>query len=244
MELGSTTFTRNRGRGCRSTRQLFACVGSSSQATGSARVELGKTKVACTVYGPSSSSRDMDEFSEVCKIVCDFKYAPFACPGDRRKRGRGLDEDELSSVVEQAVRSSVCTELYPKSVINIYILILEDQGNALGAAITAVSMALSQAGILCVDMVVASSVGKIEHTAGIDLIVDPDREEQSRCNASSFIAYMPNLQKITSIISEGKLEPKETIDMLDLGVLSCVDLHAQAKSFLLSGAPPPTQKVE
>ena len=108
----------------------------------------------------------------------------------------------------------------------------------IGAAITAVSMALAQAGILCLDLVVASSVCKIKHTAGVDLIVDPNREEQSQCSASSFIAYMPNIQKITSVISEGKLDSAETIKMLDFGVVSCKDLHAQAKSFLLSGAPP------
>ena len=49
---------------------------------------------------------------------------------------------------------------------------------------------------------------------------------------------MPNVQKITSVISEGELDSTETIKMLDFGVVSCKDLHAQAKLFLLSGAPP------
>jgi exosome complex component MTR3 len=236
-KMATTEYARDDGRELGATRPLLASVGFSSQATGSARVEIGKTKVACAVYGPSSSSRDMDEFSELCKIVCDFKYAPFACKGERRKRGRGLDEDELSSVVEQAVRSSVCTELYPKSVINIYILVLEDEGNAVGAAITAASMAIAQARISCVDMVVASSVCKIEGSTSAGLVADPSSEERRVCNATTFVAYMPNVEKITSMISQGKLSSKETVNMLNLGVSSCKDLHAQARSFLLASAP-------
>lgn len=48
-------------------------------------------------------------------------------------------------------------EKFPKSVIEINVLILEADGGALSAAITAGSLALADAGILCYDVVASCS---------------------------------------------------------------------------------------
>lgn len=48
-------------------------------------------------------------------------------------------------------------EKFPKSVIEINILVLEADGGVLSAAITAGSLALADAGILCYDLVACSS---------------------------------------------------------------------------------------
>lgn len=221
-EVGATSLGR--------TRVVDGEVGFSSQATGSARVIFGNTKVVCTVYGPSSSSRDMEEFSEICKIACDFKFAPFACTGERRRRGRGDDEVEFSSVVEQALFASVRTDLYPKSVLNVYVLVLEDDGNVVGAAITAASLAIAQAGIVCNDLVVASTLCLLED--GTEA-VDPTSLEMENAQCSILVGYMPNLEKITAMQCSGRASNAEMAKLIDLCIERCRKLHASTRTILL-----------
>ena len=40
----------------------------------------------------------------------------------------------VQCLLEQALIASVCLEKYPKSVLNVYVVILQNDGNALGAA--------------------------------------------------------------------------------------------------------------
>ena len=125
------------------------------QASSSSLFQLNyATKISCAIYGPRTNVKDLNEFSEKCRVVCDVKYAPFANRGERRGRGgRGADEEEISQLLEQALMASVCLEKYPKCVINVYVIVLENDGNVLGAAITASSLTLAIAGIECHDLV-------------------------------------------------------------------------------------------
>ena len=61
-------------------------------------------------------------------------------------------------MIEQTFTGAVLLERYPKSVIDIYVIVLEDDGGAVGAAITATSLALANAGIEMLDLVGCCSV--------------------------------------------------------------------------------------
>lgn len=89
--------------------------------------------------------------------MCDLKFAPFA-QDLRRERRQGLDEKQLAILVRQAVTPSIRLDLYPKSVIDINVMVLESGGGALGAAITSASLALADAGIELFDLMSACSV--------------------------------------------------------------------------------------
>lgn len=52
-----------------------------SQANGSALIEIGSTKVLCSVHGPRSISHK-DDFSENAILSCHVKFATFATVGD------------------------------------------------------------------------------------------------------------------------------------------------------------------
>src|SRR5690242_8762424 len=80
------------------------------------------------------------------------------------------EEKEYSELILQALEGSVILERYPKSVIDIYILVLEEDGGkfkvkntkellgSLGAAITCASLALINGGIETYDFVSCCSV--------------------------------------------------------------------------------------
>jgi ribonuclease PH len=67
-------------------------------------------------------------------------------------------EKELASCLAAALEPSVDLSKLPKSVVDIYILILEAGGGEAGAAATAASLALADAGIEMFDLVAACSV--------------------------------------------------------------------------------------
>lgn len=77
-----------------------------SQAQGSAYIEMGNTKVICSVYGPREVKK-RDEFSMEGQLCCDFKFATFSCP-QRRSHLSDNEEKELSQQLLNALSPAVC----------------------------------------------------------------------------------------------------------------------------------------
>jgi exosome complex component MTR3 len=96
-----------------------------SQASGSAYIEFEDTKMICSVYGPRQSG---SEFSDKAEINCEFKVATF---GERHKR-RGYQQDDeerdISMIVVHALEVAIQREKFPKSAIDINILVLQASG--------------------------------------------------------------------------------------------------------------------
>lgn len=140
------------------------------------------------VYGPREVPRKDDYDFKVANLNCEFRFAPFACFMQRgssgqqsqRRDNQSLDEKNLSSVVEEALKPSILLHKYPKSQIDLYLLCLEsdlDAKHALAASISAASMALANASIELYDMVASFTYAPTNLT----------------------LSYMPQLNQITSI---------------------------------------------
>ena len=183
-------------------------------------VEFHDTKVLCSVHEPSASSNDLRHYSEVGTVRCDFKFAPFSTVGARREFRQGSDEKDLSRMVEQAIARSVRLDLYPKSVINLHILVLQAHGGVLAAAISCASVALAHAGIECYDLVAACAAVRIDDL----LALDPSSDETIAGDANMTLAYMPNLNKITHVTQTGRLIGVQSTDAIDLTVGGCKTL--------------------
>ena len=219
------------------------------QASSSSLFQLNyATKISCAIYGPRTNVKDLNEFSEKCRVVCDVKYAPFANRGERRGRGgRGADEEEISHLLEQALMASVCLEKYPKCVINVYVIVLENDGNVLGAAITASSLTLAIAGIECHDLVLGTSASlintkNVNNTSNANdttatniyqqLILDPNAEDEENASGSISVAYMPNLGKVNVLNIVGKMNGKDAVNGLNICIEKCNEIHTFAKETL------------
>jgi exosome complex component MTR3 len=126
------------------------------QANGSAYIELGDTKLVVSVFGPRQNKRMA--FSPSGQLTCEFKFSTFACE-QRRGHIRDNEEKDISQLILAALVPAIKLENYPKSLIDIYITVLENGGtqSCLAAGITASSVALATAGIEMLDLVAASS---------------------------------------------------------------------------------------
>jgi ribonuclease PH len=108
------------------------------------------------------------EYSELAEVRCDVKLATFA--GELRKTPGQTDEERgWSLALQGALEAAVLLRRYPKAAIDVFVLVLEEDGSVLASAINAASLALADAGIEMRDLVGAVSVGVGPEGPVIDL---------------------------------------------------------------------------
>eukprot|EP00290_Baffinella_frigidus_P007285 CAMPEP_0180127442 /NCGR_PEP_ID=MMETSP0986-20121125/6230_1 /TAXON_ID=697907 /ORGANISM="non described non described, Strain CCMP2293" /LENGTH=191 /DNA_ID=CAMNT_0022066935 /DNA_START=171 /DNA_END=743 /DNA_ORIENTATION=- len=139
-----------------SLRPVYMSVGTVAQAPGSAYLEVGNVKVLCSVHGPRSDAASA-AFSNTGRLSCSVKFADFS----------GIEESAIEAAelqVQQALRpaleAAVVLEKYPKSVVDVHILVLEEDGDVVAACITCAALALAHGGFEMLDLVAACSVAR------------------------------------------------------------------------------------
>ncbi|XP_029613632.1 exosome complex component MTR3 [Salmo trutta] len=212
-----------RQRGQVDVRSVFVRCGLISQAKGSAYIEAGNTKLICCVYGPRETERKDETDMKSGRLITDMRFAPFSC----RERGswiQGSDEKDLSLMLLESLRPGVCLQKYPRSQIEVNVMVLENDGAVLAHAVTCASMALADAGIEMYDLVLGCSIRQ----EGATYLIDPTFLEENGCNLASgsrenlgslTVAFLPSLNQISGLQSDGEMGE----DTLTGGVRTCIE---------------------
>jgi exosome complex component MTR3 len=143
-------------------------------------------------------------------------------------REQDAQEKEFSQILVQALTPAIRLDLLPKSSIDVYVNVLENDGTSscLAAAISAASVALADAGIEMYDQVAASSIVSttgVENTIRLQLLIhniqayvqdkivmDPSAVEEENEDGSLVVSYMPSLNEVTHILQTGNTETATT----------------------------------
>ncbi|XP_046548922.1 exosome complex component MTR3-like [Haliotis rubra] len=188
-------------------RPLFLRAGLITQARGSAYIEQNETKVICSVYGPREVVRKED-FSMKGQLTCEFKFATFSCHL-RRKHQQDSEEKDFSVQLLEALEPAVCLHKFPKSQVNVYVMVLQNAGSALAASITCAALALADAGIEMYDLVTGCSA----RVRGDTILLDPTESEEykpeltaEKNNGSVTVGLMPSLNQVSAITSKGEID--------------------------------------
>ena len=142
--------------------------------------------------------------------------APFSVD-DRKRPGPDRRSSEISKITADALRPALMLENYPRSMIDIYIEVIEAEGGTRCAGITAASVALVDAGVPMKDIVVGCAAGKVNDQIVVDLSEKEDKEGQ----ADVPIAMMPRTGEITLLQADGNLTEEEFEEALDLAMEGC-----------------------
>jgi len=224
-------------------------------------MEIGGTKVIVGVYGPHpiASTRLTQHYQhhriEEAFINCHLNYTSFATPtlgrqpqrSNRRSFTREKEEKEYSMLMVQALEVSVRLNKYPKSQIDIHALVLQSDGGALSAAITAGSLALADAGIEILDLVAACSAGQ----ALGQIVLDPDYLEENSKTGNLTVALMPSLNEVTQIFQTGDIQHLKSLEALHLCLDGCGKIYSMmtknlietsSKKLASTSTPTPTQQ--
>eukprot|EP00066_Takifugu_rubripes_P009472 XP_003976445.1 PREDICTED: exosome complex component MTR3 [Takifugu rubripes] len=202
-------------------RPVFVRCGLVSQAKGSAYIEAGNTKLMCCVYGPRETERKDETDMKCGRLTTDMRFAPFSCP-ERGSWIQGSQEKDFSTMLQESLQPAVCLHKYPRSQIEVNMMVLENSGSVLAHAITCASLALADAGIEMYDLVLGCSLRQ----NGASYVADPTSAEendrgpdQSRNQGSLTVAFLPSLNQISGLQSDGEMSE----DTLTAGVRTCIE---------------------
>ncbi|MEM0498707.1 MAG: exosome complex exonuclease Rrp41, partial [Methanothrix sp.] len=113
-------------------------VGVLKRADGSCYIEMGDNKVIAAVYGPREVHPR--HLQEVNRAIIRYRYnmASFSVE-ERRRPGPDRRSYELSKVSREALEPVILTSYFPKSVIDIFVEVLQADAGTRTAGINAAS---------------------------------------------------------------------------------------------------------
>ena len=208
-------------------RPLKLEIGILPNADGSAYIEHGKNKILAAVYGPKEAHPKHMALQDRTLLKCRYHMAPFSVQ-ERKSPAPSRREVELSKVIRECFEPTVFVEYYPRTMIDVFIEVLQADGGTRCASITAASLALADAGIPMRDLVVACAAGKAEDT----IVLDLDDTEDKLGVADVPVAYMASLNAVTLLQMDGKLSLDEFESALNLALEGCKRIYAMQKEAL------------
>ena len=221
--------TRIDGRKQDELRKMHAKVGVVKRADGSALFQIGDTIAVAAVYGPRELHPRFLQNPEKCLLRCHYDMLSFSVT-ERKKPGPSRRGTEISMVTEKALSSVIDLKLFPNTVIDVFIQIIQANAGTRCAGITAAAMALAYAGIPMREMVAAVSVGKIGNQVVLDLTKE---EEDWEDGATDIPVAITSLSRgITLLQLDGEINRKELIEAVKLAGKGCGEIFALQEKVL------------
>ncbi|XP_031480398.1 exosome complex component RRP41-like [Nymphaea colorata] len=215
------------GRNTHQCRPAFMRTGAVNAAVGSAYAEFGSTKVIVSVFGPRESKKAM-AYSDVGRLNCSVSFMTFST----QIRGQGSDDKEMSSMLHKALEGAIMLETFPKTTVDVFALVMESGGGDLPVIISCASLALADAGIMMLDLVISTSVS----CHGKDLVIDPTLEEE-RCQDGGFmISFMPSRNEVTQLTITGEWSTAKVAEAMELCIDACLKLGNVMRECLKAAA--------
>jgi len=215
------------GRAPEEMRPLKIEAGILKRADGSAYVELGENKVLAAVYGPREMHPRHLQRPDTAVLRCRYNMAPFSVE-ERKRPGPDRRSVEISKVTRQALEPVLFLELYPRSVIDIFIEVLQADAGTRTAGITAAAVALADAGIPMRDLVSSVAVGKIDDM----IVLDLTKEEDQWGTTDMPVAIVPRKKLVSLLQMDGNLTEEEFKRALDLAFRGCEQIYQAQRQAL------------
>ncbi|KAI9757780.1 MAG: Exosome non-catalytic core component [Chaenotheca gracillima] len=220
----SLALLRLDGRRWNELRRMHAQISTQAAADGSSYLEMGNTKVICTVIGPTEGRKSgAGGGSSDAEVRVDLGIAGFSGV-ERKKRGRGDKRvSEMQSTIANAFSSSLFTHLYPHSTIEIHLHVLNQDGSILAACLNAATLALIDAGIPMADYVVACTAGLTSPSNSnedADPLLDINGLEEQELPTIT-VATLGASENVSVLIMESRIHVGRLESMLAVGVDGC-----------------------
>lgn len=198
-----------------------------NRADGSCYLELGKNKIIAAVYGPREVHPRHLQNSIRAIVRYRYNMASFSVT-ERKRPGPDRRSVEVSKVSREALEPVIITEYYPRSVIDIFVEVLQADAGTRTAGINAASVALADAGIPMKGLVSSCAVGKVDHQIVLDLM----KEEDNYGQADMPIAMTHN-GNITLLQMDGNLTKQEFKKALELAKNGCKQIYELQRKALI-----------
>ena len=219
------------GRGLAEMRPVEIRLGVISNADGSAYVAYGRTRVIAAVYGPREVHPRHLAMLDRAIMRVRYHMAPFSTRDERKSPSPSRREIEISKVLREALEPAVFLEKFPRSMIDVFIEVLEADGSTRVASLTAASLALADAGIPMRDLVIGVSVGLIDGFVALDI----NGIEDQYGEGDMPIGYMPNLGNITLIQLDGEWSVDKVEEGVAMAIRGASEVYRVAREAIRAG---------
>uniref|UniRef100_A0A7S2ZLW4 Uncharacterized protein n=1 Tax=Rhodosorus marinus TaxID=101924 RepID=A0A7S2ZLW4_9RHOD len=226
VEGGSEETIRERKRQWNELRPLFMRTRMVSQAAGSSYIEAENSKVICSVSGPLALTGGRTEAIERAKISCYISRTKFCGLEDAELEKRATTEYE--GILCRALESIVRVEQYPKSTIEVHVLVIEDDGSTLPAAITCACLALADAKIELRELMACCSVAY----ANGQLLLDPTLDEEKESSGSVLVSYLATSGKVATVFQTGQLAYDQMAEAVDMTISGAREIAVLVRNCL------------
>lgn len=220
-------WTRVDGRKPDELRPIHIESGVIPNADGSAYIEMGRNKIIAGVYGPREMHPKRFSKPNMGILRCRYHMAPFSVD-PRRSPAPSRRDREISMVMTDAIEPALFLERYPRSVIDVFVEIIEADGGTRCASINAAAVALADAGIPMKDLVSSCASGKYEG----NLILDLGDYEDKNGESDVPVAYLPKNDQVTLLQMEGIMTQDETEKCIELAIEGCKQIYEIQKEAL------------
>jgi exosome complex component RRP41 len=136
---------------------------------------------------------------------------------------------ELAATVKSTFEPVIQTNLSPRSEIDIYIQVLQQDGGLLQACINGTTLALANAGIPLLDFVCAVT-GGIHSTSPLLDLTQLEENDVPHLTA----AFMPRTNKVTLVTMETKLHADRFEEIFRLACEAGKVIHRQMRAAVMS----------
>ncbi|EYB99409.1 hypothetical protein Y032_0122g1035 [Ancylostoma ceylanicum] len=182
---------------------------------GSAYAEFGETKVLARVYGP----------------VDDANGDPSAATLSLKMKGFPEDA-RIGSQILSVVKTCVMAHKYSQCEFEVEVTVLSDDGGLLQCALMATILALTDAEVLMLDVVVAAHIAR---TPSGEIIVDPRKHQIVDGYSECTLALMPNQNQIVCCdLRGGQLNTQEVEELITFATEKAMKLYPVLRKALLA----------
>jgi len=204
-------------------REIEAKTGIIKRADGSAMFKIGKTIALAAVYGPRELHPRFLQNPEKGVLRCNYNMMSFSGAGERVRPGPNRRSREISMITEKALLPVLDMEKYPKTVIDIFIELIQTDAGTRCAGICAAALALADAGIPMRDLVSSVSVGVV----GNSVVADLNKEEEDFEGGTTDIpvAMLPRTGEISLLQLDGSVKKEQLKQALELARKSCEKIY-------------------
>lgn len=147
---------------------------------------------------------------------------------ERKSPAPSRREVELSKVIQEALEPVLFLEQFPRTVIDLFIEVLQADGGTRCAGVTVSTLALADASIPMKDLVVACAAGK----AGGHIVLDLNDVEDKEGEADVPVAYLTNSDSVSLIQMDGVLTAEELEQSLTMSIEGCKQIYNLQKEAL------------
>ncbi|KAI3432889.1 hypothetical protein D9Q98_010471 [Chlorella vulgaris] len=196
-----------------------------SRADGSAQWTQGGTSCLASVAGPTQAPTSAKEDAERATLEVVFKP---------RAGLVGSTEKQYEALIRRSCEAVILAALHPRTLIQVVVQVVSDDGGVLACALNAACAALVDAAVPLRTLCAAVSMAQEAGPEG-QLLLDPSAAEAAAAAAVGTFAYLPLLHSVSEEVSaagdsisggdlqlltsltRGRLTSDQLLDMVEAG---------------------------